>query len=100
MSKIVGKAPNYNGVPVTLHVVLSDSSVFLDHGHWFKLLQDDGKEMSPEEILIYQEPTTEKPKKKYRTIGGGGEGDGGSCGGSGGVGGSNSSSRGSGPHFY
>jgi hypothetical protein len=65
----------------------------------FKLLQDDGKEMSPEKILIYQEPMTGKPKKKNRTIGGGGEGDGGGCGGSGGNGGSNSSSRGSSPYF-
>jgi hypothetical protein len=68
MSKVVEEAPNEDGVPVTLQVVLSDSSVFLDNGRWFKLLQDDGKEMFPEEILICQEPTTGKPKRKYRTI--------------------------------
>jgi hypothetical protein len=61
---------------------------------------DDGKEMSPEEILKYQEPRTGKPKKKYRTIGRGSKGDGGGCGGSGGVGGSDSGSHGGGPHFY
>ncbi len=92
MSKMVEEAPNDDGAPVTLHVVLSDSSVFLDHGCWFKLLQDDGKEMSPKEILKYQEPMMGKPKKKYRMIGEGGEGDG--------VGGSDSGGRGGGPHFY
>jgi hypothetical protein len=70
MSKVVEEAPNDDGVPVTLQVVLSDSSVFLDNSHWF--MQDDGKEMSPEEILIYQEPTLGKPKRKYRTISHGG----------------------------
>jgi hypothetical protein len=44
----------------------------LDSGCWFKLLQDDGKEMSPKEILIYQEPMLGKPKRKYRTISHGG----------------------------
>jgi hypothetical protein len=68
MSKVVEEAPTDNGVPVTVQVFLSDSSVFLDNGCWFKLLQDDSKEMTPEEILIYQEPTLGKPKRKYRTI--------------------------------
>ncbi len=57
MSKVVEEALSDDGVPVTVKVVLSDSSVFLDSGRWFRLLQDDRKEMSPEEILIYQEPT-------------------------------------------
>jgi hypothetical protein len=72
MSKVVEEAPNDNGVPVTLQVVLSNSSVFLDNGRWFMLLQDDGKQMSPEEIRIYQEPTMGKPKRKYRMISHGG----------------------------
>jgi hypothetical protein len=72
MSKEVEEAPNDKGVPVTLQELLSDSSAFLDHGRLFKLLQDDGKEMSPEEILTYKEPTTGKPKRKYRTISHGG----------------------------
>jgi hypothetical protein len=31
-------------------------------------MQDDGNKMSPEEILINQEPTRGKPKRKYRTM--------------------------------
>jgi len=56
------------GEPVSLEVVLSDSTVFLDNAHWFKLLQDDGKEMTPDKIRQYMEPSKGKPKKKYRTI--------------------------------
>jgi hypothetical protein len=52
MSKVVEEAPNEDGVPVTLQVLLSDSSLILEHDKWFRLLQDDGKEMTPNEILI------------------------------------------------
>ena len=38
------------GEPVSLEVVLADSTIFLDNAHWFKLLQDDGKEMTLNEI--------------------------------------------------
>jgi hypothetical protein len=60
------------GEPVSLEVVLADSTIFLDNAHWFKLLQDDGKEMTPDEICQYMEPLKGKPKKTYRTISHGG----------------------------
>ena len=54
------------GEPVSLQVAFSDPSIFLENAHWFKLLQDDGKEMTPDEIsVVYQEPPKgNKPKKK------------------------------------
>ncbi len=60
------------GEPVSLEVVLSDSTIFLNNSHWFKLLQDDGKEMTPNKIRQYLEPSKGKPKKKYKTISHGG----------------------------
>jgi hypothetical protein len=41
------------GGPVSLQDVLSDPSVFLDSARWFMLLQDDGKEMTCQEICEY-----------------------------------------------
>jgi hypothetical protein len=59
--------------PVSLQDVLSDPSVFLDSACWFKLLQDDSKEMTHKEIIQYLEPMKgKKPKKKYKNIAHGG----------------------------
>ena len=55
--------------PVSLHGVLSDPSIFLDSACWFKLLQDDGQEMTGEEVIQYLEPVkAKKPKKKYTNV--------------------------------
>ncbi len=38
------------GEPVSLEVLLLDSSVFLENACWFKLLQDEGKQMTLDKI--------------------------------------------------
>jgi hypothetical protein len=74
MSVVDAVAANVGpGEPMSLHVVLSDPSIFLDSAHLFNLLQDDGKEMTCEWIVQYLEPVKGKePKKKYKTIAHGG----------------------------
>jgi hypothetical protein len=57
---------------VSLEVVLLDHSIFLDNAHWFKLLQDDDKMMTTDEIALYQEPSKGSLKKIYKTIAHGG----------------------------
>jgi hypothetical protein len=37
--------------PVSLQDVQSDPALFLDSACWFQLLQDDGKEMTREEVI-------------------------------------------------
>ena len=55
--------------PVSLQDILSDPSIFLDSPRWFQLLQDDGKEMTSEEVSQYLELTKgKKQKKKYKNI--------------------------------
>jgi hypothetical protein len=55
--------------PVSLQDVQSDPSVILDSTCWFQLLQDDGKEMTREEVIQYLEPMKgKKPKKKYKNL--------------------------------
>jgi hypothetical protein len=55
--------------PVSLQDVLLDPSVFLDSARWLQLLQDDGKEMTREEVIQYLEPMKgKKPKKNTRTL--------------------------------
>jgi hypothetical protein len=59
--------------PVSLQDVQSDPALFLDSVRWFQLLQDDGKEMTHEEVSQYLEPTKgKKQKKKYKNIAHGG----------------------------
>jgi hypothetical protein len=59
--------------PVSLQDILSDPSIFLDSPRWFQLLQDDGKEMTREEVIQYLEPMKgKKPRKKYKNIAHGG----------------------------
>ena len=54
---------------VSLEIVLLDCTIhFLDNAHWFKLLQDDGKKMTCDEIALYHEPSKGRSKKKYKTI--------------------------------
>jgi hypothetical protein len=61
------------GGPVSLQDVLSDPSAFLDSARWFKLLQDDGKEITRKEVIQYLEPMKgKKPKKRYKNIAHGG----------------------------
>ncbi len=55
--------------PVSLQDVQSDPSVFLDSTCWFQLLQDDGKEMTHEEVIQYLELMKgKKKKKKYKNL--------------------------------
>jgi hypothetical protein len=63
---VLKEAPNENGVPVTPQVVVLDSSLFLEHACWFKLLQDDGKEMTPTKILVNQELNKGRNQKKIQ----------------------------------
>jgi hypothetical protein len=59
--------------PVSLHDVQSDPALFLDSACWFQLLQDDGKEMTREEVIQYLELMKgKKPKKKYKNVAHGG----------------------------
>ena len=59
--------------PVSLQDVQSDPALFLDSARWFQLLQDDGKEMTREEVIQYLEPAKgKKPKKKYKNVAHGG----------------------------
>jgi hypothetical protein len=60
------------GEPMSYEVVLSDPSVFLEKACWFKLLQDDSKEMMHNKISQYLEPSKKRPTTKYRTIAHGG----------------------------
>ncbi len=74
MSAIGAVAANIGPTgPVSLQDVQSDPALFLDSVCWFQLLQDDGKEMTREEVSQYLEPTKgKKQKKKYKNIAHGG----------------------------
>jgi hypothetical protein len=74
MSAIGAVAANIGPTgPVSLQDIQSDPVLFLDSVHWFQLLQDDGKEMTREEVSQYLEPTKgKKQKKKYKNIAHGG----------------------------
>ncbi len=56
-----------------LQDVLSDRTVFLDSACWFKLLQDEDKEMTRKEIIQYSGTREgDETKEKYKNIAHGG----------------------------
>jgi hypothetical protein len=69
MSELVEESPHdKTGQPVTVKTVLFDSSLFLEQDCWFKLFQDDGREMTSNKLAIYHNLPKGKPTRKYRLI--------------------------------